>query len=52
MKTKKKNTIALKKLIIAKINQNAMTKIIGGDCDVTEPDTGSHWSMCACDNPY
>ncbi|MHA7055728.1 TIGR04149 family rSAM-modified RiPP [Aquimarina sp. M1] len=52
MKSKQKNTITLKKLTIAKINQNTMTKIKGGDCDVTEPDTGTHWSHCNCPNVF
>ncbi len=52
MKTKQKNTITLKKLTIAKINQNTMKKIKGGDCDVTEPDMGTHESICVCDNVF
>ncbi|WP_298541997.1 hypothetical protein [uncultured Aquimarina sp.] len=50
MKTKQRNTITLKKLTIAKINPNTMIKIKGGECDPTKPDTGSHDTMCDCDN--
>lgn len=52
MKTKQRNTIALKKLTIAKINTNSMYMIKGGDCDPTKPDTGSHLTHCGCDNVY
>ncbi|WP_159092205.1 hypothetical protein [Aquimarina sp. Aq107] len=52
MKTKQKNTIHLKKLTIAKINQHAMIKIKGGDCDPTKPDTGTHHSICICDDVF
>jgi len=50
MKTKGQKGITLQKLTIAKINTNSMYKIKGGDCEVIEPDTGSHHTMCECDN--
>ncbi|WP_158596908.1 hypothetical protein [Aquimarina sp. BL5] len=52
MKTKQKNTIALKKLTIAKINHDTMIKIKGGECDPTKPDTGSHLTHCNCNDVY
>lgn len=52
MKTKEKNALTLKKLTIAKIDSKSMRIIKGGDCDVTEPDTGTHWSHCNCPNKF
>ncbi len=39
MKKQQQNKIGLKKLTIARINPDAMSKIIGGDCVVTEDET-------------
>jgi len=36
MKNKERKTITLKKLTIARINQNMMKKVKGGDCLPTE----------------
>ncbi|WP_299433260.1 class I lanthipeptide [uncultured Aquimarina sp.] len=52
MKTKQEQSITFKKLTIAKINTSSMHKIKGGDCEVIEPDMGTHESICICDNPY
>ncbi|MDY8137012.1 hypothetical protein [Aquimarina sp. 2201CG5-10] len=52
MKTKQNKIITLKKLTIAKITTDGMKKINGGDCDPTEPDTGTHWSHCNCPNVF
>ncbi|WP_299220890.1 hypothetical protein [uncultured Aquimarina sp.] len=52
MKTKEQKVITLQKLTIAKINTNSMYKIKGGDCEVIEPDMGTHESICLCDNVY
>lgn len=46
MKKQQHNKIGLKKLTIASINPKAMIMINGGECIVTDGDTGTHPSFC------
>ncbi|MCK8523747.1 hypothetical protein M0D21_19350 [Aquimarina sp. D1M17] len=52
MNTKQKKTLHLEKLTITRINRGSMHLLRGGDCDVTEPDTGTHWTHNRCDNIF
>ncbi|WP_200822852.1 class I lanthipeptide [Aquimarina sp. AU58] len=48
MKKHQNKRIDLKKITITRINHSAMRMVKGGECEVTDEDTGTHESLCVC----
>ncbi|WP_175392651.1 class I lanthipeptide [Aquimarina megaterium] len=48
MKKHQNKKISLKKITITRINLSTMRMVKGGECYVTDEDTGTHESLCNC----
>jgi len=52
MKKEIKNTMSLKKLTIARINEDGMKRVHGGDCIPTEHERNSHVVCRSTQHPF
>ncbi len=50
MKEYQNKRISLKKITISRINLGTMRMVKGGECYVTDGDTGTHETHCVCES--